>query len=175
MDFELAQINIGRLVGPIDGPLLADFVANLDPVNALADSAPGFVWRLQTEDGNATGVQAFEWDAGDSAGVIINMSVWTDVDALGAFVFGELHRAVLRRRREWFLTMREAYTACWWVPTGHRPSTDDAEDRIRHLRLHGPTPYAFTLKEHFPPPLRDQGYPSRRRATSASVGGAKLR
>lgn len=152
MTFQLAQVNIGRLTAPLDDPALAGFVAALDPVNAAADQAPGFVWRLQTEDGNATGIQAFAWDAGDSAGVIINMSVWTDVEHLGAFVYGELHRQVLRGRREWFERMREAYTVCWWVPAGHRPSTDEAEERLRYLRAHGPTPHAFTLRDSFPAP-----------------------
>ncbi len=159
MSFELAQVNIARLAAPLDDPRLAEFVAALDPVNAVADAAPGFVWRLQTEDGNATSVQAFTWDAADSAGVIVNLSVWVGVEQLAAFVFGEFHRQVLRRRREWFLHMTEAYTACWWVHAAHRPSTDEAEQRIRHLRAHGPTPYAFTLRESYPPPdaaARDQ-------------------
>lgn len=115
--------------------MLADFVAALDPVNAAADNAPGFVWRLQTEDGNTTAVQAFAWDVADSAGVIVNLSVWVDIDHLAASVYGELHRQVLRQRRRWFASMQEAFTACWWVPAGARPSTDEAERRIRHLRV----------------------------------------
>ena len=150
--WQLAQINIGRLREPLDHPQLAAFVEALDPVNAGADQATGFVWRLQTEAGNATGVRAFTWDAGESAGMIINMSVWTDVDHLTAFVLGDLHRAILRRRREFFQRMTEAYLACWWVPEGHRPSTEEAEERIRYLRANGPTPFAFTLRHHFPPP-----------------------
>ena len=108
MAFELAQVNVGRLLAPVDSPVLADFMAALDPVNAAADLAPGFIWRLQTEDGNATAIQAFEWDAAGSAGVIMNMSVWADVEHLGAFVYGEMHRQIMRRRREWFHLMREA-------------------------------------------------------------------
>jgi len=152
MSFELAQINIGRLVAPIDHAQLADFVALLDPINALADSAPGFIWRLQTDEGNATAVQAFEWDAEGSAGVIVNMSVWSDVEHLAAFVFGDMHREVMRRRREWFHRMSEAYTTCWWVPAGHRPTTAEAEERIRGLRAHGPNPEAFTIRENYPRP-----------------------
>lgn len=152
MPFELAQVNIARLVASLDDPQLADFVAALEPVNAAADAAPGFVWRLQTDEGDATAVRAFDWDVGDSAGVIVNMSVWRDVEHLAAFVYGELHRQVLKRRREWFQRMSTAYTACWWVPAGHRPTTDEAEDRIRHLRIHGPTPHAFTLRNSYPPP-----------------------
>lgn len=152
MMFELAQVNVARLVAPLDDPVLADFVAALDPVNVAADHAPGFIWRLQTEDGNATGVRAFTWDTAGSAGVIVNLSVWTDVEHLGAFVYGDLHRTVLRRRREWFQRMREAWTACWWLPAGQRPTTDDAEGRVRFLRAHGPTPDAFTLRTSFPAP-----------------------
>jgi hypothetical protein len=152
MEHVLAQVNIGRLRAPLDRPVLAGFMAALDPVNALADAAPGFVWRLQTEDGNATAVRAFEWDQAGSAGVIMNMSVWESVEALAAFVYSDGHRQVLRRRREWFERMEVAYTALWWVPRGHTPTTGEAEDRIRHLRLHGPTPEAFTLRSHFPPP-----------------------
>jgi len=153
MDYVLAQVNVGRLVAPVDSPLIADFVAALDSVNAVADAAPGFAWRMQTEDGNATAVRGFERDEGDApGGIIINMSVWESVEALGAYVYGDAHRAVLRRRREWFLPMREAYTALWWIPRGHIPTVGEAEDRVRHLRAHGPTEHAFTLKEHFPPP-----------------------
>jgi Domain of unknown function (DUF3291) len=112
----------------------------------------GFVWRLQTDEGNATAIQAFEWDAGDSAGVIINLSVWTDVENLAAFVFGDMHREVMRRRREWFHRMTDAYTVCWWVPAGHRPTPAEAEDRIRNLRANGPNPHAFTIRERFDPP-----------------------
>jgi uncharacterized protein DUF3291 len=152
VDYLLAQVNIGRLRTPLDSPELADFVAGLDPVNAVADAAPGFVWRLQTEDGNATSIRAFEWDAGTSAGVIVNMSVWQSVEDLAAFVYSGDHRPVMRRRREWFEHMAEAYAALWWIPAGTVPTTRDAEDRVRYLRAHGPSRYAFTLRVHFPPP-----------------------
>ena len=153
MDYVLAQVNIGRLVAPLDSPQLADFIAALDPVNAVADSAPGFVWRLQTEDGNATALRAFEQDAeGAGGGILLNMSVWESAEALAAYVYGDAHLAVLRRRREWFERMKDAYTALWWIPRGHTPTVREAEDRVTHLRAHGPTPHAFTLKVHFPPP-----------------------
>jgi heme-degrading monooxygenase HmoA len=164
MEFVLAQVNIGRLRAPLDSPQLAGFMAALDPVNALADAAPGFVWRLQTEDGNATAVRAFEWDQAGSEGVIMNMSVWESVEALAAFVYSERHRQVLRRRREWFERMEEAYLALWWIPRGQVPTTQDAEDRIRHLRAHGPTVNAFTLRVHFPPPGNGESSPQPGRA-----------
>jgi hypothetical protein len=153
MDYVLAQVNIGRLLAPLDSAQLAGFVAALDPVNTVADGAPGFVWRLQTEDGNATSLRAFEADAdGADGGILINMSVWESVEALGEYVYGAAHLAVLRRRREWFERLTDAYTALWWIERGHIPTIPEAEDRLSHLRWHGPTRYAFTLKEHFPPP-----------------------
>jgi len=151
VDYLLAQVNIARMREPLESPRLADFVAALDSVNAVADAAPGFVWRLQTEDGNATAVHAFEWDRAGSAGVLVNMSVWESVEALAAYVYSDTHRQVLRRRREWFERMAEAQTALWWIPRGHTPTTYEAEERVIHLREFGPTPYAFTLKEYFPP------------------------
>ena len=152
MDYLLAQVNVARLREPLDSALLADFVAALDPVNAAADTAPGFVWRLQTEDGNATAVHAFEWDTAGSAGMLVNMSVWESVEALAAFVYSGAHRQVLRHRRRWFDRMAEAYAALWWIPRGHLPTTREAEERVLRLRESGPTPYVFTLREHFPPP-----------------------
>ena len=152
MGYVLAQVNIARLRAPMDSALLADFVAALDQVNAAADAAPGFIWRLQTEDGNATSVRAFEWDQAGSAGVLVNMSVWESVDALAGYVYSDTHRHVLRQRRRWFEQMAEAHTALWWIPRGHVPTTQEAEERVLSLRESGPTPYAFTFREHFPPP-----------------------
>jgi Domain of unknown function (DUF3291) len=153
MDYVIAQVNIGRLVAPLDSPRLADFAGQLDAVNAVADAAPGFLWRLQTEDGNSTALRAFEEDAeGADGGILINMSVWESVEALAAYAFGGAHLAVLRRRREWFERFKDVYTAAWWIPRGHVPAIGEAEDRLKHLRAHGPTPYAFTLKVHFPAP-----------------------
>jgi hypothetical protein len=159
MDFVLAQVNVARLLAPLDSPALAGFVAALEPVNALADAAPGFVWRLQTGDGNATGIRAFEWDQAGHAGVLVNMSVWESAEALAGFVYSPGHRQVLRRRREWFDRMDEPYTALWWLPRGQLPTVADAESRIRTLRACGPTPEAFTLKVHFPPPGTGGGVP----------------
>jgi hypothetical protein len=150
--WHIAQINVSLPLEPLESQRLAPFVAALDPVNAVGEAAPGFVWRLQTEDGNATAVHAFAWDRAGSAGVLVNMSVWESVEALAAYVYSDTHRQVLRRRRQWFERMADAYAALWWIPRGHTPATDEAEERVLHLREAGPTPYAFTLKEHFPPP-----------------------
>lgn len=139
---ELAQVNIALLRAPLDSPQLADFVADLEPVNALAESAPGFVWRLIGEDDNATSITGF---AADGPALIINMSVWSSVEAVGDSVFNARHLAVMRRRREWFERMDVAYAALWWVRCGHRPTVAEAEERVATLRAHGPTPAAFTL------------------------------
>lgn len=149
---ELAQVNVARLDAPLDHPRLHDFVMALDTVNSEADDAPGFIWRLQADDGNATSIRAFGWDVDGAAGIIVNMSVWTSVEALADYVYSGQHLAVMKRRREWFVPMREAYTALWWVPTGHRPTTAEAEERLRQLRRGGPTVNAFTLRRVWPPP-----------------------
>lgn len=139
---ELAQLNIARLLAPIDSPELAEFVANLDRINALAESSPGFVWRLKDDTGNATGI-ASPW----GSGVIVNLSVWKDAESLHAFAFRSGHAEVMKRRREWFQRMAEAYLALWWVPAGHRPDVAEAARRLDHLRRNGPTPEAFTFRE----------------------------
>jgi hypothetical protein len=149
---ELAQVNIARLAFPLDSPELKDFVDALDPVNAVADRAAGFIWRLQSETGNATDVPVF----GDSW-LIVNMSVWRDTDALTAFMYQGQHRELLARRREWFERVEEAMTALWWVPAGERPTVRDAEERLRILREHGPTDRAFTLRTSFPAPAPAEG------------------
>jgi hypothetical protein len=160
MRFHLAQVNIGRLLAPLDSIQLADFVNALDPVNASADAAPGFIWRLSSEAGDATDASAFAWDVGDSAGVIVNMSVWESIEELSDWVYGPFHRAVLIQRRNWFERVTEATTALWWVPEGHRPPVSEAESRVLHLRSNGPSPRAFTFKHSFAPPS-DSNHESR--------------
>lgn len=145
MDRNIAQVNVSLPLEPLESARLADFVAALDPINALADSAPGFVWRLQTEDGNATAIRVLDDDR-----LIVNMSVWESIEALGEFVFRSAHTDVMRRRREWFARLGEPMTALWWIPAGTRPTVADAEERLRHLQAHGPTPYAFTFRSPFP-------------------------
>jgi hypothetical protein len=144
--FELAQVNISRLKSPLDSPELKDFVDSLEPVNATAEAADGYVWRLQSEGGDATDVEIF----GDSW-LIVNLTVWRDLDALTSFMYQGRHRELLARRREFFERVAEAMTALWWVPAGHRPTVAEAESRLLHLRANGPTPYAFGLRTSFPP------------------------
>lgn len=150
MDWHLAQVNIGRLRAPIDDPLIADFVAALDHVNALADGAPGFVWRLQSDSGNATDIQPT-----DDELVIINMSVWESIEALADFVYRSGHTAFLRRRREWFERYGRAYVALWWIPAGRLPTIADALDRLARIEAQGTTPEAFNFANRFSQPSGD--------------------
>jgi len=145
--FHLAQVNISRLLAPLDSELLRDFVDALDPVNAAGEAAPGFVWRLQTEDGDATAVRIF-----DDPDIIVNLTVWTDLKSLGDFAFGSGHVEIMRRRRTWFARPTEAMVALWWIPAGTRPTVRDAEERLVALRQNGPTPFAFTMRTPFPAP-----------------------
>jgi hypothetical protein len=145
--YQLAQLNIGIIRAPMDSPTMADFANNLDRVNAIADSAPGFVWRLQTDEGNATSIRPFE-----NENLLLNMSVWRDVDSLRKFVYTTMHADFMRRRREWFERMGEAFLVLWWVPRGHQPSIDEAMARLETLRRDGSTAQAFTFRRAFPPP-----------------------
>ncbi len=145
--YHLAQVNIAVLRAPLDAPATAGFVAALEPVNRLADSSPGFVWRLQTPEGDATSVRAFDDDR-----ILVNLSVWESVEALWAFTYQSRHLDALRRRREWFHRLGDAYLALWWVAAGHVPTVEEAKVRLELLRRHGPGPDAFTLREPFPAP-----------------------
>jgi len=146
--YHLAQLNIGIPRGPLDGPVMKDFMDALDSVNAVADAAPGFVWRLQTDEGNATALRAFDDDS-----LMVNMSVWESLESLRGFVYSSrAHLDVMRRRREFFEQMSELFVVLWWVEAGHVPTIPEAEERLTLLRAIGPSPDAFTFRRHFPPP-----------------------
>ena len=142
-----AQVNIGRIRAPITAPLLAGFVAELEPVNALADSSPGFVWRLKTEDGDATAIRPY-----DDEMILINLSVWESVEVLKTFVYRTRHADVMRQRERWFERLDTFYVALWWVPAGVPPTVAEAKLRLDHLREYGESSFAFSLKKAFPPP-----------------------
>jgi hypothetical protein len=146
-DFHLAQLNIGRAKGPVGEAWMAEFMELLDPINALADRSPGFVWRLQDDAGNATSFRPYEDER-----MIVNMSVWESVEALWRFVYDSEHLDVMRRRREWFERFESLYMVLWWVPAGHIPSIDEAKERLALLEERGPTPDAFTFKVRFEAP-----------------------
>jgi uncharacterized protein DUF3291 len=143
---DLAQVNIARMKAPLDSSELAGFVARLDEINALADQSPGFVWRLQTENGSAVYLRPYDDDR-----ILFNMSVWESLESLRAYVYGSRHAELLRQRREWFLHFDAPYSALWWVPRGHVPSIDEAKTRLAQLAEKSPTPDAFTFKTTFPP------------------------
>jgi GNAT superfamily N-acetyltransferase len=147
----LAQVNVARLLAPLDDPMLAGFVDALEPVNALADAAPGFVWRLQTDEGDATALRAFP-----DPEIIVNLSVWSDLASLRAFAYGSGHVEVFRQRRQWFEPMDEASLAIWWTPAGHVPNVDEAKDRLTFLRRCGPSPWAFNFARPEPPLLAER-------------------
>ncbi|HEY5757137.1 MAG TPA: DUF3291 domain-containing protein [Steroidobacter sp.] len=144
--YELAQLNIAIMKEPLESPTMADFVANLDRINALAEGSPGFVWRLQTDEGDATALRPL----GDDT--LVNLSVWKDVESLNRYVYKTAHVEIMRRRREWFDRMREAHFVLWWVPQGHRPTVLEAANKLALLRAHGPTADAFSFRDAFAPP-----------------------
>jgi len=143
---DLAQVNVMRLKAPLDSPALAAFVAAIDPVNALAEAAPGFVWRLKNAYDGASPLRVFDNDT-----VLVNMSTWRSIEALTDYVYRPGHTEIMRRRREFAAPIAEAYVALWWVPRGHQPTVAEAEERLRHLRAHGPSPFAFGIKTPFAP------------------------
>ena len=145
--YHLAQINIAQMLAPIDDPLMAEFVAQLAPVNALADTTPGFVWRLQTEEGDATSLQVYEDNM-----IIVNMSVWENVESLREYAYRSAHVGVMKYRTKWFERFDGPYMALWWVPMGHKPTPQEGKERLEYLRKNGDTPFAFSFKNVFPMP-----------------------
>jgi hypothetical protein len=146
--YHLAQLNIARMLAPIDDPLMAEFVAQLAPVNVLADQAPGFVWRLQSDSGDATSLKVY-----DDEMIIVNLTVWESVEALREFVYKSAHYGVLRDRKRWFEKFEGPYYALWWIPAGELPSIEDSKLRLEYLRQHGDSAYAFSFKHIFPEPV----------------------
>jgi hypothetical protein len=146
LDWQLAQVNIGRARAATTDPIMQGFMSQLEDINALAERTPGFIWRLQTEDGDATAVRPYADER-----IMINLSVWADLQSLRTYVFQSAHAAVMRRRREWFERFQGIYLALWWVPSGHRPTPVEAVGRLAHLEAHGPTPFAFSFKQPFDP------------------------
>ena len=146
---QLAQLNVARAVAPLDSEQLQSFMDAIDGVNAVADAAPGFVWRLEEDDDEhpgATGIRAY-----DDPWLIVNLSVWESREALWDFAYGGDHLDVMRRRREWFSALPESHLVLWWVPAGTIPTVEEAVTRLDHLRKHGPTPRAFSFKQAFGP------------------------
>ena len=142
----LAQANVARMQAPLDDPIMSGFVAQLEEVNAVADKSPGFIWRLQTEDGDATALRVFDDDR-----ILFNMSVWESVEALQRYVYQGRHASSLRARRQWFEPMNGPALVLWWIPEGHVPTVSEAKERLELLARLGPTPEAFTFRRPFSP------------------------
>jgi hypothetical protein len=145
--YQLAQLNIATMKEPLESPSMADFVANLERINALAEASEGYVWRLQDEAGDATAFRPF----GDD--VLVNLSVWRDVQALSDYVYRSAHTEMLKRRQEWFSKVSAAHMVLWWVPAGHRPSVQEAAERLALLRERGANAQAFSFRQAFAPPV----------------------
>jgi hypothetical protein len=142
----IAQVNVARMKAPLEDASMAGFVARLEEINALADRSEGFVWRLQTDEGNATYLRPYNDDR-----ILFNMSVWTSIEHLRKYVYCTAHAELLRQRHGWFEKFAGAYAALWWVPEGHVPDIEEAKERLANLKTHGPTGFAFTFKRIFPP------------------------
>ncbi len=143
----LAQLNVARMRAELDDPVMAGFAARLDEINALADRSPGFVWRLQTDGGDATELRVFPDPL-----TLVNLSVWESVDALRAFTYRSDHRELLRGRAAWFEPTNEPHLVLWWVPAGEVPTVEEARHRLELLRAAGPSPEAFTFRRRYPAP-----------------------
>ncbi len=144
MHYHIAQINIGRILGEMGSPIMAEFKANLDRINALAEASPGFVWRLTGDGNDATSIHVY-----DDPYLLINMSVWENIDALFSYVYTSDHTPYIRRRREWFERLTVPMLALWWIPAGHQPTPHEAKARLEYLDQHGATPHAFTFRKRF--------------------------
>lgn len=137
----LAQLNIAKLLAPIDSPQLKDFVDNLDPINAIAEESAGFIWRLKDESGNATSIEGF-----DDPAIIANMSVWTSVETLKQFMFKTHHINFLKRKSEWFENPSKANYVLWWIPKNHIPTLEEARSKLFYMQEKGESSKAFTFK-----------------------------
>ncbi|MBI2686653.1 MAG: DUF3291 domain-containing protein [Acidobacteria bacterium] len=147
--WQLAQLNVARLIHPIDDPRIRDFVDGLDAINRLAEESEGFVWRLKTDSGNATDV-THPWSADPF--MLVNMSVWRVAEDLRQYVYKSGHMEYLRRRMEWFERPAEAHYVLWWVEAGHVPTLEEAQERLEHYRAHGATARAFWFGRLFEAP-----------------------
>jgi len=145
--WHVAQMNVGTVLHPLDDPRIAEFMGLLDQVNAMADASPGFVWRLQSAQGNATDIQV-----NDDPRFIVNMSVWQSVEALFDFVYRSSHRSVMAKRRNWFARPDRAYQLLWWIPAGSTPSIEQGLERLGWLDRNGASPYAFDFRNKFAAP-----------------------
>lgn len=142
-DLYLAQVNVAKRLAPMDDPIMQDFVNNLDRINAIADASDGFIWRMQDED-KALGARIFKDDS-----LLINMSVWSNVESLFNYTYKSKHIEVFKRKKEWFSKVKMVHMAFWYIPKGYEPTFQDAKERLDYLNMYGSSPYAFTFKNKF--------------------------
>jgi heme-degrading monooxygenase HmoA len=144
--FHLAQINIATAKAAMDSVIMKGFIDRLDEINQLADKSPGFIWRLKSEEGTAT-ITGFE-----DPSIIVNMSVWEDLDSLKNYVYKSVHLQLLKEKNTWFNKMSDAHQVLWWVPSSHIPSISEGEEKLKYIREHGVTDVAFNFAKNFPSP-----------------------
>ncbi|MDG1728654.1 MAG: DUF3291 domain-containing protein [Algibacter sp.] len=142
-ELHLAEVNIAKRLAPMDDPIMQDFVNNVDNMNAIADAAEGFIWRLQDEDKDEA-IHVFQDDS-----LIVNMSVWESLECLFNYTYNSGHIEVFKRKKEWFSKMKMMHMAFWYVPEGYEPTFQEAKDRLDYLNTYGDTPYAFSFKNKF--------------------------
>lgn len=151
LQFHLAQINVAQMKAALSDPIMAEFADALHAVNAIADRSPGFVWRLQSASGNATDIQAYE-----DAKMLVNVSVWQDVESLKSYVYKSLHGEFFVRRRQWFEQYQGEHFAMWWIPGGHQPTVEEGKAKLEYLSVYGNSPQAFTFVKPYPAPAASQ-------------------
>ncbi|HEY8023723.1 MAG TPA: DUF3291 domain-containing protein [Burkholderiaceae bacterium] len=145
--FHLAQVNIARALAPLNDPVMQGFVEQLDHINRLAEQSDGFVWRLQSEEGDATAIPY-----SDDEQVIVNMSVWESIESLEKYAYSGDHLTILRQKKNWFERPTSPILALWWIPAGTEPTIADAKAALQSLLERGPSPQAFTFAKRFPAP-----------------------
>ncbi len=154
--YHIAQLNIAKMKADLDDPIMKDFVDNLDGVNGIADNSPGFVWRLETEEGDATTLRLF-----DDNMLLVNMSVWESIDDLKNFVYESFHIEILKRKNEWFNKFDGMYQVLWWVNAGTIPDVEEAKARLVYLQQHGESEVAFSFRNSFAPSVQHLDLPTK--------------
>ncbi|MDH3532832.1 MAG: DUF3291 domain-containing protein [Gammaproteobacteria bacterium] len=152
--YHLAQANVARMRAAMDDPRMQGFVARLEPLNEIADTSPGFVWRYETAEGDTTEAEVFEDEL-----ILFNMSVWESVEALEQYAYRSQHVEAVQRRAEWFQRMDKSPLVLWWIAAGHLPTVLEARQRFDKLWQDGPSAEAFTFRHRYPPPAVPKSAP----------------
>ena len=162
MEYHLAQVNTAKMNAELDDPIMSGFVQRLDEINVLAENSKGFVWRFQTETGDATYLRPF-----DDIRILFNMSVWETMEDLKNYVYVSKHVELLKSKASWFKKLDEAHLALWWIQKGYMPSVEEALEKLRLVKTQGPSPDAFTFAKPYPKPNKTL---NRTRANDARSG-----